>query len=138
MVSDEHPPDSSRVLELDSGLPDIAEIRRWALSTLSALHDDDAVDVMLVITELVSNVYDHGRFPARLRLLEWARPHFVKIEVDDASSQRPVLRPRSAGSARGRGLVLVDGLAHRWGVVRRAIGKSVWALVPCPGAPTTT
>ncbi|GGM86926.1 ATPase [Lentzea pudingi] len=133
MTNGEKPPDTSRVLELDGGVADITAIRRWALSALSTLHDDDALDVVLVITELVSNVYDHGRFPAQLHLYEWARPHVVGIEVDDSSSKRPVLRPWSADSGRGRGLILVDELAQRWGVVRRALGKSVWALVPCPG-----
>lgn len=99
------------------------------------LHDDDAVDVLLVITELVSNVYDHGRFPARLHLYEWNGPCVVGIEVDDASPKEPVLRPRSASSDRGRGLVIVDRLAEQWGVFRKALGKSVWALVPCPGSP---
>lgn len=135
MTNGENPPDISRVLELDGGVPDIAEIRRWSLSTLSALHDDDALDVLLVITELVTNVYDHGRFPAQLHLHEWARPHVVCIEVDDSSSKRPVLKAWSADSVRGRGLLLVDGLAQRWGVVRRTLGKTVWALVPCPGTP---
>jgi hypothetical protein len=89
--------------------------------------------VLLVITELVANVYDHGRFPAQLRLHEWSAPHVVGIEVDDASATQPVLRPLSATSKRGRGLILVDRLSQRWGVVRRALGKSVWALMPCHG-----
>ncbi len=128
------PPDTPHVLELNSDVADIAAIRRWARSALPELHEDDLLDVQLVVTELVSNVYDHGRFPARLRLLGSSRPDEVKVVVEDASSAPPKLAPSSPDSVRGRGLVLVDQLSERWGVTLRAAGKAVWAVVPCLGA----
>jgi len=120
------------VLELKHDVVDIAEVRRWAGSALPQLHEDDLLDVQLIVTELVSNVYDHGEFPARLRL---HRPpgDGVRIEVEDASAIPPVLKPSSPHSARGRGLVLVDQLAEEWGVTEQPSGKAVWAVVPCTG-----
>ncbi|MFS8103115.1 ATP-binding protein [Lentzea alba] len=124
--------DPAHVLELDREAADLGRVRRWAQATLSGLHQDDLVDVLLVVTELVTNVYDHARFPARLRLRRSAGPCLISVLVEDASSSAPVLRPSSPDSVRGRGMVLVNQLAKQWGVVRRTAGKSVWALVPCP------
>lgn len=76
------PPDA-QVLQLDSRRADIAEIRRWARSVLPVLDPDDLVDVQLVVTELVTNVYDHALFPARLLLRQLScKPCVVKIAVE--------------------------------------------------------
>lgn len=127
--------DPAHVLELDQDVADLGGVRRWARAALSGLHQDDLVDVLLVVNELVSNVYDHARFPARVRLRRSAEPCVVRVSVDDASPSVPVLRPSSPDSARGRGLVIVKKVAEQWGVVQRAVGKSVWALIPCPLTP---
>ncbi|WP_191298429.1 ATP-binding protein [Lentzea cavernae] len=135
MTSGEDPPRTSHVLELDDGVPDISEVRQWTRTALSRLHEDDALDVLLIVTELVSNVYDHGRFPARLCLHERTEPRAVRIEVEDASSKPPVLQPTSAGAQRGRGLIIVDQLAQGWGVAQHTVGKTVWALISCVSTP---
>lgn len=133
MVNDKASSDAAHVLELDpADVTDVGRVRRWAEATLSGLHKDELVDVLLVVTELVSNVYDHARFPARVRLRKSDEPCVVTIAVEDASPATPVLHPCSPDSVRSRGLVLVNQLTKQWGVVRRAVGKSVWALVPCP------
>ncbi|WP_176946644.1 ATP-binding protein [Lentzea fradiae] len=121
------------MLELNRDVVDIAEIRRWAGSALPGLNEDDLLDVQLIVTELVSNVYDHGEFPARLRLDAPSGDGSVRIEVEDASSIPPVLKPSSPHSARGRGLVLVDQLAGEWGVTEQRAGKTIWAVVPRTG-----
>ena len=123
--------DQAQVLELDRDIADLGGVRRWAQTTLTGLHQDDLVDVLLVVTELVSNVYDHARFPARLRLRKTDMPCVVKVSVEDASATAPVLRQSSPDSPRGRGMVIVNQLAKQWGVVQHAVGKSVWALIPC-------
>ncbi len=127
--------DPAHVLELDRDVADLGDVRRWTQSSLTGLHQDDLVDVLLVVTELVSNVYDHARFPARLRLRKSGEPCAVRISVEDASASAPVLRPASSDSPRGRGMVIVNQLAKQWGVVQRTVGKSVWALIPCPLTP---
>ncbi|TWP54032.1 ATP-binding protein [Lentzea tibetensis] len=121
----------AHVLELDRDVADLGRVRRWTHAALTGIHQDDLVDVLLVVTELVSNVYDHARFPARLWLRAAAEPCVVIVSVEDASPSTPVLRPSSPDSARGRGMMIVNQLAKRWGVVQRAVGKSVWALIPC-------
>jgi anti-sigma regulatory factor (Ser/Thr protein kinase) len=129
------PADAWLTLELTDTGPDTGKVRRWAESVLGNLHEDDLLDVLLVITELVSNVYDHARFPARLKLRKSTKPCTVSIVTEDASPTLPQLQPSSPGSVRGRGLVMVDKLSKKWGVARRAMGKCVWAVVPCPATP---
>ncbi|MFF4283059.1 ATP-binding protein [Streptomyces kronopolitis] len=53
----------------------------------------------------------------------------LRLEVRDASDELPVRNEAEEDDECGRGLVLVDALAHGWGVVRDAIGKTVWAEV---------
>ncbi|GAA0662485.1 ATP-binding protein [Kitasatospora atroaurantiaca] len=87
-----------------------------------------------VLTELVTNAVEHARVsPGRLiavRLL--ASDGRLRIEVHDASEERPVLRPEVGGDEEsGRGLRLVELLAVAWGCCPRpgGVGKLVWAVV---------
>ncbi|MFI2611467.1 ATP-binding protein [Kitasatospora sp. NPDC018619] len=55
----------------------------------------------------------------------------LRLEVHDAGSGRPLLRAAAPDDECGRGLLLVNELAERWGHANRpcGIGKFVWALV---------
>ncbi|MFF1700991.1 ATP-binding protein [Streptomyces sp. NPDC058252] len=89
-------------------------------------------NVTLVVAELAANAVRHGRVRGRdfrVRLL-W-REGVVRVEVADGRTARlPVLQEPSDGEG-GRGLLLVAGLAERWGVDPRPGGayKVVWAEV---------
>ncbi len=126
------PVEGWHTLDLGDTAPDTGKARRWAQSVLPRLDEDDLVDVLLVITELVANVYDHAQFPARLKLRRSAEPCLVNIVAEDASPASPQLQSSAIDSVRGRGLIIVDQLSRPWGVARRAVGKCVWAVVPCP------
>lgn len=93
--------------------------------------------VALVVGELAANAVQHGRVPGRdfgLRLVLDAGAGLVRIEVADAASAKrpPTIPPSSYPEGEsGRGLLLVDVLAGRWGSVpRHPVGKTVWAEVP--------
>ncbi|UYQ62853.1 ATP-binding protein [Streptomyces peucetius] len=92
---------------------------------------DLSCTVALLVAELAGNAVRHGRVPGRdfrLRLALDARR--VRVEVSDASSVHPPtdVRAPAADDVSGRGLVLVDALADRWGVEPRpVVGKTVWA-----------
>lgn len=119
--------------------PPLVAIRRWLRATLTRFPDDLIGDVLLVCTELVSNAYDHARGPRDVRVALWPGGRVVRVEVDDASPQRlPALGKSSAGSFRGRGLVLVERMASRWGVRTRADHKTVWAEFSLDGAANPT
>ncbi|MCX5377969.1 anti-sigma regulatory factor [Streptomyces sp. NBC_00091] len=85
-------------------------------------------DVVLVVSELVTNAVRYGTEPGdSLRVVLAAAPGLVRIKVQDPCRRRPRRKPESAERQRGRGLFNVDALAHDWGVDDRPMGKSVWA-----------
>ncbi|WP_329144520.1 ATP-binding protein [Streptomyces niveus] len=58
----------------------------------------------------------------------------LRLEVSDAGAGRPELGSPGDEEMCGRGLLLVDALADRWGVCDRegGIGKTVWAQFKVP------
>lgn len=101
---------------------------------------DASSTVALVVAELAANAVRHGRLPGRdftLRLTLDPATHLVRIEIADAATtKRPPAGPPSSfpDGESGRGLLLVDALAVRWGTLPRVpLGKTVWAEV-CVGA----
>jgi anti-sigma regulatory factor (Ser/Thr protein kinase) len=99
--------------------------------------------VALVVGELAANAVRHGRVPGRdfgLRLALDAAAALIRIEVADAATaKRPPVAPPSPSPDResGRGLLLVDALALRWGSMpSHPVGKTVWAEVALD-SPTT-
>ncbi|MEV6631773.1 ATP-binding protein [Actinoplanes sp. NPDC051470] len=80
----------------------------------------------LIVDEMVSNVADHANTMATLRLT--LRPNFLMMAVEDGSSEPPVPSddPRAV---RGRGLLLIQAMAHSWGWLPTEGGKVVWATL---------
>ncbi|WP_424211368.1 ATP-binding protein [Streptomyces sp. BI20] len=106
----------------------------WGIPRGSAAFDS----FTLVVAELTSNSALHGRVPGRdfeLRLLLTPDGSAVRVQVSDTHPRRPVAPPAECppvpGEEGGRGLVIVDALALRWGVRERVgPGKTVWADCP--------
>ncbi|MGK5630144.1 ATP-binding protein [Streptomyces sp. URMC 123] len=91
--------------------------------------------VTLLAGELVANAVRHGAHggKAEFRLVLTADPAgpTLRVEVSDTCPAPPVPVPaaRLAPDAEsGRGLLLVEALATRWGIdLRSADGKTIWA-----------
>ncbi|MFJ5034469.1 ATP-binding protein [Streptomyces sp. NPDC088560] len=88
----------------------------------------------LIVAELAANAVLHGRVPGRdiaLRLTSGVET--VRIEISDARGEcLPVLpsTPPDGDADTGRGLLLGDALATRWGVdTDPGPGKTVWAEI---------
>ncbi len=94
-----------------------------------------------IVAELAANAVTHGRVPGRdFGLLLYVIGDTLRIEVTDTRGDRmPSLRQPTEDAASGRGLLLVDALADRWGVFEGLRPrKTVWAevrLAPEPGNP---
>ncbi|MFF9700036.1 ATP-binding protein [Streptomyces griseofuscus] len=81
--------------------------------------------VTLISAEFAANAVRHGRVPGRdfhLRLA--GGEDVVRLEVSDTLTER-----RAPSGEGGRGLILVEALADKWGVAPRRPGKTVWAEV---------
>ncbi|KPI12022.1 hypothetical protein OK074_2643 [Actinobacteria bacterium OK074] len=91
--------------------------------------------VALLVGELTANAVRHGRVPGRdfhLTVAVDVRTRLVRIEVADASGEKKPLVAAHVGveDESGRGLLLVEALAVRWGSEPRdPVGKTVWAEV---------
>ncbi|MEV5167371.1 ATP-binding protein [Streptomyces werraensis] len=98
-----------------------AHLRDWGYDSEAARH---------VVAELAANAVTHGRVPGRdFRLAVHVVGHTLRIEVTDTRGDRlPQRQPPSADAESGRGLLLVEALADRWGVSEgRFPRKTVWA-----------
>ncbi|MEU3183304.1 ATP-binding protein [Streptomyces sp. NPDC006923] len=84
-------------------------------------------DATVIITELVSNAVDHGRFDSIRVIVSRPSESCVRLGVVDRSKVIPMMRTDSNGDQiRGRGLVIVDSLTQRWGTDLYNWGKQVW------------
>ena len=124
-------PAPSRAYSITGGPDAAATARNAVLGGLgSGVPQRAAEDIMLVVSELVTNAVRHaGADAAQTISLRVARsPGAVRIEVVD---ERPALEPRRLlGEERpasgGLGLVVVDALCD-WGTDQRDRHKTVWA-----------
>ncbi|MET9430095.1 MULTISPECIES: ATP-binding protein [unclassified Streptomyces] len=92
-----------------------------------------AEDVLLVVSELVTNACLHAEGPEELRVSLDAK--VLRLEVDDRGAGQPAPRtPHRAGRPGGHGMFIVQRLCLDWGVVRAdgAPGKTVWAELAAP------
>ncbi|WP_258382764.1 ATP-binding protein [Streptomyces sp. NTH33] len=102
------------------------QLRKWELPVEAASH---------VVAELAANAATHGRLPGRsFRLTLYVVGSTLRIEVTDTrGDRRPKLQEPDADAESGRGLLLVDALADRWGVTEgRFPRKMIWAELCLP------
>ncbi|MEU7281680.1 SpoIIE family protein phosphatase [Streptomyces sp. NPDC045431] len=89
-----------------------------------------ADDAELVTGELLGNVLLHTEGGAVLTLEVLPEPvRRVRLAVQDRSSAWPRRRSPGEAATGGRGLLLLDALALRWGVEPRGEGKAVWCEI---------
>ncbi|MEU8461721.1 ATP-binding protein [Streptomyces sp. NPDC029003] len=125
----------ARSLPLDT---DTKTARDWTRSHLRALSWVDEApqtldDVLLTVSELVTNAHVHARSSAQL-VMTWDQ-NCLHIAVHDGSSDAPVLKPPSTDCNGGRGIFLVDALADDWTVRTCAAGKVIIACFRPPTGP---
>ncbi|MEV6211542.1 ATP-binding protein [Kitasatospora sp. NPDC051914] len=88
-------------------------------------------DMLLVVSELLSNALVHADGPVELTLLRDGP--IARVEVFDTGDGRPEPRnPTDAAHPGGRGLHIVGRLSADWGVVGHDRGKTVWAELDLP------
>nr|WP_240940226.1 ATP-binding protein [Planosporangium flavigriseum] len=82
----------------------------------------------LVVTELISNAILHAK--TEIELTVALREPFLHISVADGSGAPPrLMSADSVETVGGRGLILVEALATKWGYLPTRDGKVVWAML---------
>ena len=109
----------NRLLLTIPGGPEAAAEARTAVELVGRDLGEDARDVLrLLISEVITNSVEHGRADqnALVRMDITNSEHAVRVAVTDLgpgfTPTRPPLNPRVS---RGRGLLILDRLAARWG-----------------------
>ena len=115
-------------LQLRSCLDAPAEARRHLDRMAAEIPFDLMADLRLLVSELVSNSVRHARLgpDARVGLRVAASALIVRVEVSDGGPGfLPSLQLPGPNHTSGRGLVLVDRIADRWGVLS-GLETRVW------------
>jgi anti-sigma regulatory factor (Ser/Thr protein kinase) len=122
----------TEVIELD-GDPDAPARGRHALSEILdgwGFAEPAREDVLLVVSELVTNAVLHGAEPIVVTVVRAAER--VRVEVTDGATDASPHSNRVPPEAEtGRGLSVVTRLAAAWGWrASPGRGKTVWAELP--------
>jgi anti-sigma regulatory factor (Ser/Thr protein kinase) len=103
----------------------------WGFQTIMELAE-------LVVSELVTNAVTHAEFDrpghGSYQLAVITRPRgMLRILVSDPVATIPVPLEVDPYREHGRGLMLIDAMAHQWGAEKYRRGKRMWAdLGPVP------
>jgi anti-sigma regulatory factor (Ser/Thr protein kinase) len=112
-----------------------ARARAWARAHVVDSSAERADDVLLIISELVTNAVRHAGTEVVLSVAIDADR--IRITVSDEVDEPPHVDQGSFDGTRpgGRGLVIVSAVATAWGVESSADrrGKAVWADLSLSG-----
>jgi two-component sensor histidine kinase len=102
--------------------------RRELLAGNGTLPSSVRDDVLLLVTELVSNAVRHSSAgPDGLVRVELRRgTDMVRVAVSDEGTGFLAKAPRERNEAEGWGLALIDRIADRWAVTPTASGTCAW------------
>lgn len=98
------------------------DARRMVADNLG--HHARCGDILVCVSEAVTNAVIHAATPVRVVVYEDGP--LVRVEVTDGDPTTPVTRNPDDVTPTGRGLLLIDRLAGRWGVDLRRDGKTLW------------
>ncbi|MEU2428147.1 ATP-binding protein [Streptomyces sp. NPDC007861] len=109
--------------------PSTAEIgRKLVRDVLGVWHLDGLADrAALIITELIANA--SRRTPCPEIRLVFGRPSATRVRVgvvDEEPSRLPALGKADEDDESGRGLLLIDAVADRWGYDMQGQGRCPW------------
>ncbi|MGY1825341.1 MULTISPECIES: ATP-binding protein [unclassified Blastococcus] len=114
-----------------ASVPAARRLVRELLWSWSARQDHE--DAALLVTELVANVVDHVGGSACLTVEATLSDDWLRLAVVDCSPARPAVQQLSADRPRGRGMLMIELLADRWGCEDHRDGKRVWFELRPPG-----
>lgn len=102
--------------------------RRLMREVLGGWRLDNLADrATLIITELIANASDHTLCSEVCLVLGRPSPTLVRIGVVDREPfHLPRLNQATTGDESGRGLLLIDAVADRWGCDLKGSSKNPW------------
>ncbi len=123
-------PDHRHELVVEPALTSVGEARTEIRHALGAVPIEWTERAAICGSELVANALRHGFPPIILSVVD-AVDHVI-VSVEDGSRQPPLLRIPGPADQSGRGMLIIDRIADRWGVDVLPQGKRVWCLIELP------
>lgn len=118
-------------VEATSGPQVVGAARALVRSVLDFWDCDDPDDAGALLTsEIVTNAVRHAAGVLAMQFDLSLVDGMVRVAVEDSTSAPPVPRAANVDAIGGRGLLLVEALAARWGSIPTGRGKIVWFEFP--------
>jgi anti-sigma regulatory factor (Ser/Thr protein kinase) len=118
-------------LVLENGVDAGSTARSAIKANYPSLPEPARTDLLLLVTELVTNAVrharDHGNRPIQLDFRRENGCVHVRVEDGGTVAAPAVWQSVDGTSSGGWGLFLVDRIADEWGVSQSQAGTSVWA-----------
>ena len=129
VASDVDMPSGGFAFSVSGGVEACAEARQVVLGADGAVPELARSDIVLLVSELVTNAVRHGNVgPDRSLRVTFERwPRRVRVAVSHSGTafeHEPV--PPAPDAIGGWGLLLVDRIADRWGIANARGGTCVW------------
>lgn len=122
------PDDPLEVFVGSGGYEMLATVRQAVTEAATEWSVADLDDLLLVVSELVTNGLDHTRSTVSVRCVR-SPAGDIRIEVGDDDPAQPQVASPTFDDDHGRGLLIVAELSEDWGVRSDAPGKTVWAVM---------
>jgi anti-sigma regulatory factor (Ser/Thr protein kinase) len=105
----------------------VSAARRFVRESLAGEDAELLEAAELLTSELASNCVRHANSDFEI-VIRSRDP--IRIEVRDEGGGEPQMMSPTPEEPTGRGLLIVDAMSERWGVVHRPNGKTVWFALP--------
>ncbi|HVM20758.1 MAG TPA: response regulator [Egibacteraceae bacterium] len=117
--------DARAHIELPAELRSGSQARRFVMGCLDDWELESLADTALLLTtELVTNAVLHAG--TNVGVTVRCTHGRLRVEVGDTGPGALIMRRSGADATTGRGLQLMEALAHRWGTSTLDSGKLVW------------
>jgi histidine kinase-like protein len=118
-------PAMPQMLHLQHGPHAPTQARRWLKALCRRLGCPLlAADAEILVSELTTNAVVHAGTDCVVEADY--QDLILRVSVSDELPGEFTIHGAAIDAERGRGLPIVDGLAHAWGVLPTPTGKSVW------------
>jgi anti-sigma regulatory factor (Ser/Thr protein kinase) len=107
----------------------VTAARRFVRELLSEQPRETSELAELMSSELATNCVQHARTAFEISVSVGRE---IRVEVRDSGAGAPRQLSPAPAQPSGRGLLIVDATAERWGVVDQPNGKTVWFTLPVP------
>lgn len=115
-------------LRVPEDLDAVVAARDFVVGLVLDWGSDDAEDLAVVTSELVTNAIVHARSAPTVTIRRVADGQ-VRLEVSDDDPSPPVVRVPYDRHTRGHGLHIVEALSEEWGVEVVGDAKVVWCRI---------